>query len=141
MKIPSKQQGSLFDEPKPNSPEDLGMAPVGPIRPDGVDTRAPADKRYGEETPGPDPVPHNVASGTIQIGDARKFVEWVHGLDIPIHADVTVGHVLVGLSGFQPSHLRWLCQAIRQAEQAPHIGQMREALRAKDVGILREVRD
>lgn len=141
MKTPSKQQDDMFEEPKSNSPEDLGMALDRPIRPAYVDTRAPADKRYGAETPGPDPVPHNVATGTIQIGDARKFVEWIHGLDIPVHADVTVGHVLVGLSGYQPSHLRWLCQAIRQAERAPHIDQMREALRAKDVGILREPRD
>lgn len=144
MTIHSKAQGGLFDdEPKANSPEDLGMGrpPIGPQRPDGVDTRPPAAKAYGKETPGPDPVPHNVATGTIQIWDARKFVEWIHGLDIPVHADVTVGHVLVGLSGYQPSHLKWLCQAIRQAERAPHIGQMREALRAKDVGILRQVRD
>jgi len=129
------------DEPKANSPADLGMTLDRPVRPAYVDTRAPPGNRYGSETPGPDPVPHNVASGTIQIGDARKFVEWVHGLDIPVHADVTVGHVLVGLSGYQSSHLRWLCQAIRQAERAPNIGQMREALRAKDVGILRQVRD
>ncbi len=71
------------------------------------------------------------------MDDARRFVAWVHDQDMPIHADVTVGHVLVGLSGFSPADLGWLCRALRQAGQAPHPDTMREALLKRDVGLLR----
>ena len=134
----SEPQAELFEEPAPNSPEDLGFGPVEPERPPDVDKRPPAQTRYGQESEGPDPVPHNVASGTIQIDDARKFVAWLHEQEWPCHADVTVGHVLVGLSGFTPKDLGWLCRACRQAERIPAPYVMRDALFRKDVGILRE---
>ncbi len=134
----SGPQGRLFDDPEPaeNSREDLGYRPP-PDSTEALSYRPPDEKRVGVGSPGPDPVPRNVASGTIQIEDARQFVDWIHDQDITIHADVTVGHVLVGLSGFSPENLRWLCQAIRQAGHAPHPGTMRSALLQHDVGLLR----
>lgn len=130
-------QASLFDEPTPNSPEDLGFGPTKPERPDEIDQGPPADKSYGEPSPGPDPVPHNVASGTIQIEDARTFVSWLHEQELPCHADVTIGHVLVGLSGRTPQDLRWLCQAVRQAGNIPDPYRMGRALKERDVALLR----
>jgi len=116
------------DDPKPNSPEDLGLGPH---------SRPPESKAYGKRSPGPDPIPHNVATGTIQFDDAKKFVTWLHDQDLPIHEDVTVGHVLVALSGLGVSELRWLCQGIRQAEKVPQPALMKLAAMKRDVAFLR----
>ena len=137
---PRPSDPDLFDdEPKSNSPEDLGqVAPrVKPERPDGVDDRPPPDKAFGDPSPGPDPVPRNQCSSAIQIDDARKFVKWIHEQEIDIHEDVTVGHVLVALSGLGTVSLGWLCRACRQAGRAPAPSVMREAAMKKDVSLLR----
>jgi len=135
----SSGSGDLFaDEPKSNSPEDLGFTKTGPERPAGVDDRPPAEKAFGDPSPGPDPVPRNACSSAIQIHDARKFVAWIHDQDLEIHEDVTVGHVLVSLSGWGSETLGWLCRGCRQAGRAPAPSVMREAWMAKDVGLLRQ---
>lgn len=117
----------LDDEPKPNSPEDLGQVPP--------------KKAFGEPRPEPDPVHVNIARGTMQPEDARTFVAWVHAQDIRIHAQVTFGHVLSDMSGLRPSDLRWLCQAIRQADRAPAPADMFQAALKRDVGLLRDWED
>ena len=139
MTGPIRSEGDLFDddEPKTNSPEDLGHRPVKSERPDGVDDRPPRDKAFGDASPGPDPVPRNHCSSAIQIEDARKFVKWLHAQDIDIHEDVTVGHVLVSLSGLGTSSLGWLCRACRQAGRAPAPSKMFDAAMKKDVSLLR----
>jgi len=124
-------------EPAPNSREDLGFTRPGADRPEGVDDRPPREKSFGDPSPGPDPVPDNHARSAIQIADARKFVTWIHDQEIAIHEDVTVGHVLVALSGWGTDSLAWLCRACRQAGQAPAPAKMRAAWVAKDVGLLR----
>lgn len=135
---PSSPQGDLLDDdPKPNSREDLGFTKFGPERPAGVDDRPPAEKAFGESTPGPDPVPRNMCSSAIQIEDARKFVAWIHDQDFEIHEDVTVGHVLVSMSGLGTESLGWLCRGCRQAGRAPEPWRMKEAAMKKDVGLLR----
>lgn len=152
MPTPSSPgQGGLFDaEPGPNSPEDLGyrapQAPetevAGPTAPDSNATaepepRPPYRQAYGDPSPEPDPYPRNMASSAVQIEDARRLVEWLGEQDIPVHADCTVGHILVGLSGLGRPDLKWLCQAIRQAGNAPAPNQMRGAILKHDVGLLR----
>jgi len=117
----------LDDEPKPNSPEDLGQVPP--------------KKSFGDPRPEPDPVPVNVARGTMQPDDARKFIAWVYYQDLPIHAQVTFGHVLADMSGLRPEDLRWLCQAIRQAGRAPAPADMRQAALKQDVSLLRSWED
>ena len=137
----SNDQGDLLEdgEPKPNSREDTGFSrPDRQERPPGVDDRPPESKAYGKRSPGPDPVPDNHARSAIQIGDARKFVTWIHDQELDIHEDVTVGHVVVALSGWGPEALGWLCRACRQAGRAPAPVKMRAAWMAKDVGLLRE---
>ncbi len=158
----SPGQESLFDEaplpnapdPAPNSPEDLGYRapqapetdPAGPSAlPEaragrnghGPEPRASHARQYGEPSPEPDPYPRNMASSAIQIEDARTFVAWLAGQDIPVHADCTIGHVLVGLSGLGREDMRWLCGAIRQAARAPSPAAMREAVLTHDVSRLR----
>lgn len=127
------------DEPKSNSPEDLGQAPprLKPERPDDIDERPPRAKSFGDPSPGPDPVPRNACSSAIQIDDARKFVKWIHDQEIDIHEDVTVGHVLVALSGLGTEALGFLCRACRQAGRAPAPSKMREAAMKSDVSLLR----
>ena len=130
-------QGDLLDQddPKPNSPDDLGFG--RPSRPPDVDRRPSSSRSYGSQTPGPDPVPQNVATGTIQYQDAKKFVDWLHDQDLPTHADVTIGHVLVALSGLTRDHLGWLCRGVRQAERIPAPWIMKLAAMKNDVGLLR----
>lgn len=127
------QSGLFDDEPKPNSPEDLGAAPVGPPDPERPRARRP----YGRPRPDPNPIPVNVASGTIQITDARKFVAWLSDQEFPIHRSISVGTVVVNLSGFTPKDLGWLCRACRQAQVAPAPELMRSALLKRDVSLLR----
>ena len=124
-------QGGLFDgpdpdEPKPNSPEDLGMVPP-----------APAGQVYGKPAPEPDPLPENFARSAIQHDDAVRFRDWIFAQKLPTHAKVTVGGILVGLSGLGRKDLRWLCQGILQAGRAPSPGNMRRAVLTHDVSVLR----
>jgi hypothetical protein len=116
-------QGALFDdEPKPNSPEDLGL-----VTPPHV---------FGEKTPEPRKTT-NASSHALKLPEIRKFVEWIHKQGLPTHADVTVGHVFVALSGMSMTDLRWLCKAIRRAGRAPRPSTMLKAAKARDVRILR----
>jgi hypothetical protein len=117
----------LDDEPKPNSPEDLGLV-----------TPKPAGEVYGKPAPEPDPMPENFARSAIQHDDAIRFRDWIFEQDIPTHAQVTIGGILVGLSGLGPTDLRWLCQAIRQAGRAPSPATMKRAVLTHDVSVLRE---
>jgi len=130
-------QGGLFDkpepdeEPKPNSPEDLGMTTPS----------VPKGELYGKPAPEPDPLPVNKCSSAISWEDGRKFVAWIHAQDIPTHARITLGGILVGLSGLGTPDLRWLCGAIRQAGRAPSPEKLRRAVMTHDVAVLREEPD
>ncbi|MCK5318172.1 MAG: hypothetical protein KAJ55_09665 [Anaerolineales bacterium] len=134
--LPSKPvngaQGGLFDEadPKPNSPEDLGHV-----------TPTPAGQVYGKPAPEPDPLPVNVCSSAIQHSDAIKFRDWIFAQELPTHARITLGGIVVGLSGLGVDDLRWLCKAIRQAGRAPSPEKLRRAVLTHDVGVLREADD
>ncbi len=121
-----KDLAGELDDPKPNSPEDLGMVPP-----------KPTGQVYGKPAPEPDPLPENFARSAIQHVDAVKFRDWIFAQKIPTHARVTVGGILVGLSGLGKSDLRWLCQAILQAGRAPSPGKMRRAVLTHDVSVLR----
>ncbi len=125
-------QGALFEkppeeDPKPNSPEDLGHV-----------TPTPAGQVYGKPAPEPDPLPVNVCSSAIQHSDAIKFRDWIYEQDVPTHARITLGGIVVGLSGLGLEDLRWLCKAIRQAGRAPSPEKLRRAVMTHDVGVLRE---
>ncbi len=138
----SSPQGDLLEEdPKPNSCEDLGFTKLGPERPEGVDDRPPAEKSFCQGSPGPDPVPVNVCSSAISWDDARKFIAWIHDQDIPTHARITLGGIVVNLSGLGTPDLRWLCGAIRKVGRAPSPELMFRAVTTRDVSILRQEED
>ena len=123
---PQEPQGGLFDdEPKSNSPEDLGLV-------------TPPGMVYGTSSmPEPDPPPVNLSSNAIQLADAHKFVDWIWEKEIPTHIDVTPGRILIVLSGMGRPDLRWLCGAILQAGRAPKPETMKKAVIARNVKILR----
>lgn len=117
-----------IEEPKPNSPEDLGMTtPSGPV--------------YGTPRPEPEPMPENLCRSAMQHDDARKLVAWIHAQNIPTHARITLGGIVVGLSGLGRDDLRWLCGAIKQAGVAPSPEKLRRAILTHDVSVLREADD
>ena len=146
MTIPSNpgdgSQSGLFDEdppaqaqdeePKPNSPEDLGMVTT---------RRGEKIKLYGKSKPEPDPMPVNLCSSAISWEDVRKFIAWIHDQDIPTHARITLGGIVVNLSGLGVPDLRWLCGAIRQVGRAPSPELMFRAVTTRDVAVLREEPD
>ncbi len=74
----------------------------------------------------------------MQHADAEKFRDWIYAEKLPTHARVTLGGIVVGLSGLGKPDLRWLCQAIRQARRAPSPELMRRAVTSHDVSVLRE---
>ena len=67
-----------------------------------------------------------------------KLIAWLNDQEFEVHEDVTVGHILVDLSGSTPEGFAWLCRAMKQAGQAPEPWRMNKALRARDVSLLRE---
>ena len=100
----------------------------------------PTDPRlYGDPAPDPDPVPVNHARLAIHLEDVEKLRDWIFKQELPIHNQVTAAHLVTALSGMIEADLRWICQAIKQAERAPAPSQMRRALVARDVAILREL--
>ncbi len=127
---PDAPQGGLFeDEPKANSPEDLGL-----VTPPG----RKIEKLFGTSTmPEPERPPINLAPGVIQLEHARKFCDWINDQELPVHVDVTPGRILVTLSGMGLDDLRWLCLACKQAKRVPNPITMKNAAIARDVRILR----
>ncbi len=116
-------QEALFDdEPKPNSPEDLGLVPSAHV--------------YGKPTPEREPVQKTLSPCAIGWKDFRKFVDFIRKEEIPTHVDVTVGHCMTSLSGLGLEDLRWLCQAIRKIGRAPCPVTMKKAAIARRVRIL-----
>lgn len=116
------------DEPKANSPEDLGLV-------------TPTPRPYGVETPEPEKPSSNASSHAVQVPDLHKFIDWIHDQDFPVHADVKVGHCAIAFSGLCVADLRWLCQACRQAGRAPAPATMAKAVFRRDVSILRPGHD
>lgn len=119
-----------------DAPQDALFGPVEPVSPrEDIGYTKPA-----EDTGGPpaERRPVNHAPGTIQLADAEKFVNWICSLKgITKSGEITIDNILWQLSGFQPSDLRWLCIAIKQAGHAPAPGAMRESLLSRDVAKLR----
>jgi hypothetical protein len=123
---PKPRRQDPDDEPRPNSPEDLGFSPT------------PAGPLYGQARDEPDPLPENFARSAIQHEDAVRFRDWIFDQELPTHAQVTIGWILTDLSGLGQADLRWLCQAIRQAGRAPSPATMKRAVLTHDVSVLRE---
>ena len=109
------------DEPKPNSPEDLGLGLRLPP--------ATSNTDLGQ-------LPVNHSTNAIQAEDARKFVAWVMDSGLSVQAEITVGRALVEFSGLGRPDLKWLCQAIKQAGRVPDPKIMRRAVIQRDVNIL-----
>lgn len=108
------------DEPKPNSPEDIGL-----VTPPGM-------VFCTSSTVEPAQAPVNNSTNAIQLPDARKFVNWVEKRGFPRHIDITPGRIFVEFSGFSRADIKWLCIAIVKAGRAPEPGIMRRAVISRD---------
>ena len=111
------------DEPKPNSPEDLGLVTPTP------DPKPPE--------PEPEPTVTNHAPGVAALPDMRIFVDWLVAQGIPIDRRVSAARCMIVFSGFIREDLKWLCQACRKAGRVPRPETMRKAALARDVAVLR----
>lgn len=74
----------------------------------------------------------------ITGADADIFLSWCKGAGFTIDPEIDVQAVLAAFSGFTKSDLRWLCAAMRQANNAPDLGRMAKAIKARDVAPLRD---
>ena len=121
----------LFNEPAPNSRDDLGFGPA----PEPSEDPRPRET-FGKKKRAPKETT-NAAPNAIQWADARKLVAWIVEQDVPTHVNVTTAHCLVELSGLTTIDLKWICQAIKQVGKAPRPVVMKRAAVARDVAIMR----
>lgn len=107
------QQKELLDddEPKSNSPEDLGYS---------------SQLEEGEEI-----------LSTFPIAQANDFLDWLELKDYPRSEEVRLIGILEAFSGFTVEDMRWLCRAINHVNYAPEPAAMAAAVKARDAGLLR----
>lgn len=135
----------LFDdqEPKPNSPEDLGGYTFEPRNrkpkrwekdhPEHPSQRPENQLEDGET----EPTSWNVATTDLGIVHMRKFLAWCEEKEID-QAGHTVGTLYVGLNAHSLDGFRWLCgQLARQGfERLPSIVSMSKAILKRDPALL-----
>lgn len=138
----------MFDDPKPNSPEDLGgffepraerrsrkKREPKPWEPEHKDH--PAQRIENQLQPGETaPSSWNVAK-SLGILHMRTFLEWCdeQGIDRRGH---TVGTLYVALNAHSIESLRWLCSNLKRCrlEKLPELGAMNKAILARDAALL-----
>jgi hypothetical protein len=141
----TEQTPDLFDdEPKPNSPEDLGagaFVPRAERRPKPWETSHkdhPAQREVNQLEPGEQaPDSWNVATTDLGILHMRKFLAWCEEKEIDT-AGHTVGALYVGLNAHSLDSFRWLCSTISRQKlvKLPRIVSMSKAILARDPGLL-----
>lgn len=136
----------LFDdEPKPNSPEDLGgftprreqrakqPKPHDPKHPD-----HPAQRPENQLEPGESaPESWNVSKGALGILHMRKFLDWCDEKNIDPNGQ-TVGSLYVGLNAHSLDSFRWLCTQLGrcQFDRLPPVVAMSKAILKRDAALL-----
>lgn len=73
----------------------------------------------------------------ISGADADKFLIWCNGTEYGIDAQIANKDVLDAFRGFTIGDLKWLCQAIHQAQGIPDLAAMVKAIKSRDVAVLR----
>lgn len=138
----------LFDdqEPKPNSPEDLGGTFVprserpnrqpkswDTAHPDHPSNRPENEILTGEKPP----ESWNVAKGALGIQHMRTFLEWCAVKEIDA-GDHTVGSLYVGLNAHGLDSFRWLCTQLGRLgfKKLPSIAAMSKAIKQRDAAAL-----
>lgn len=134
----------LFDdEPKPNSPEDLGTftprrerrkpPPHDVAHPEHPSQRFENQLEDGEEAP----TSWNTATTDLGIQHMRTFLEWCDGKGID-RAGQTVGTLYMGLNAHSLDNFRWLCTQLGRVgvDRLPPAAAMSKAILARDVSLL-----
>ena len=132
----------LFDEPAPNSPEDLGglatPAKRAPKRWDRDHPDHPSQRPHNQLQPGETaPTSWNVAHVEMGIAEMRLFLDWCksHEIDTDGH---TVGLLYVALNAHSKLSFRWLCQALVSGHHTalPDVGHIARAIKSRKAGLL-----
>ncbi len=144
----------LFDdEPRPNSPEDLGglsFVPRAERRAKKKEPKPwhtehkdhPSQRPENQLQPGETaPTSWNVAKVEIGILHMRKFLAWCESAGIE-DSGHTVGTLYVALNAHSLEGLRWLCQNLKRTGLAelPTIDAMNRAILARDAALLYDSR-
>lgn len=144
-----KPNPDLFDEePKPNSPEDIGGATFVP-RADRVKPwhkehpDHPANRPHNKLEPGEEPpTSWNVANVEMGIFEMRVFLGWCadQGMDCGNHS---VGTLYVALNAHSKQSFKWLCQSLKHAGMAklPSTGAMNAAMSKRSQALLYDAGD
>lgn len=144
----------LFDDPKPNSPEDLGgfFEPRSARRarekkrePKPWHTEHkdhPAQRPENQLQPGETPPSSWNVATSLGIQHMRTFLEWCDEQSIDRNGH-TVGTLYVALNAHSIDALRWLCQSLKRSrlEKLPTLDAMNKAILARDVALLYSVPD
>lgn len=134
----------LFDdEPKPNSPEDIGgsFVPRSERRPkpwDQAHPNHPSQRTHNKLEPGEvAPESWNVANIEMGIMEMRTFLTWCtdHNIDTDGH---TVGGLYTALNAHGKLSFRWLCQSLVQGNHSklPPVANMDRAIKQRQAGLL-----
>lgn len=134
----------LFDEePKPNSPEDLGgsFVPRRERRPKAWDPAHPdhpSQRPHNKLEPGEEPpTSWNVAKIEMGIAEMRTFLEWCEASGIDA-GDQTVGTLYTALNAHDKAAFRWLCHHLKRCgfTRLPNVGTIDRAIKARDESLL-----
>ncbi len=80
----------------------------------------------------------SINRAAINHDDAVLFVQWLQLQKVPMHDSIFPVSIEKGFYSLTKNDVRWLCKAILQAENAPSVGRMRQAILSRDVGKLRD---
>lgn len=134
------------DEPKPNSPEDLGgtftpRSQRPARRPKPWDTEHPdhpSNRPENRILTGEDPPESwNVSKGSLGIQHMRTFLEWCEGKDMDTTGH-SVGTLYCALNAHGLGSFRWLCTALGRGKftKLPPVAMLDKAIKKRDVSLL-----
>lgn len=132
----------LFDDPKPNSQEDIGGTFVPrreQVKPWQTQHAAhPANRAHNKLEPGEEPpTSWNVANVEMGIVEMRTFLGWCKdsGIDTTGHS---VGSLYMALNAHGKASFKWLCQQLKRTSMAklPSTAAMHKAMSARDEALL-----
>ena len=137
----------LFDEePKANSPEDLGLAAGATFTPRNEipkpwhkdHPKHPSNRPHNKLEPGEEPpTSWNVANVEMGIAEMRTFLGWCTDKEIDITGH-SVGTLYVTLNGHSKQGFKWLCTQLARTgmKKLPPVAALDKAIKARDETLL-----
>ena len=134
----------LFDDPKPNSPEDLGQTSTFVPRSEQTQPWQrshpdhPSNRPHNKLEPGEDPpASWNVANVEMGIAEMRTFLTWCTDKNIDTTGH-SVGTLYCALNAHSKNGFKWLCTQLGRTGMAklPHVAALDKAIKARDETLL-----